>query len=122
MPSKDFERTVQFHSVTASTGEIYSFPIVTVSLVQANGTRVSLPLLFDTGASTTSLRRDLFSLLGLTAWDTGKKIASATAGGDSPADSYRYDGIIFEVFGKISYVLSASYPDAAKPTICRTLG
>jgi hypothetical protein len=101
MPSKDFERTVQFQSVTTPTGEVFSFPIITVTLVQGNGNRVSLPLLFDTGASVTSLRRDLYTLLGLASWDAGKKIQSATAGGDAPADSYRYDGIILEVFGKL---------------------
>jgi hypothetical protein len=80
---------------------VFSFPIITVTLVQGNGNRVSLPLLFDTGASVTSLRRDLYTLLGLASWDAGKKIQSATAGGDAPADSYRYDGIILEVFGKL---------------------
>jgi hypothetical protein len=101
MPAKDFERTVQFHSVTTDTGSVLSFPLVTVTLVQGNGNRVSLPLIFDTGASVTSLRRDLYPLLGLASWNVGQKLQSATAGGDAPVDVYRYEGITLEVFGKL---------------------
>jgi hypothetical protein len=100
MPIKDFERTVQFYSFVDS-GKTISFPLVTVSLVQAGGSRVSLPLLFDTGASMTSLRWDLFPLLGVSSWDAGVLQASQTAGGDALVDGYRYDGVTVEVFGKV---------------------
>lgn len=101
MPTKDFERTVQFYSFTDPNGKTISFPLVVVNLIQTGGTRVSLSLLFDTGASVTSLRRDLYPLLGLTSWDAGALQQSQTAGCDAPVDGYRYEGIALEVFGKV---------------------
>ena len=71
MPTKAFEHTVPFYTFRTDDGEV-TFPIVIVDLLQDGGNRVSLPLLFDTGASVTTLRRDRFPLLGLQSWDSGE--------------------------------------------------
>ena len=99
MPDKSFELSIPFYQVATPTGTV-SLPLVTVALVQASGTRVSLPLLFDTGASVTTLRDDLFPLLGVPSWDSGQRQQTQTAGGVAPVDVYRYDGTTLEVFGK----------------------
>lgn len=101
MLTKEFERTVQFCSFQTGTGETVSYPLVTVNLIQAGGSIIRLSLLFDTGASITSLRHDLYPLLGLRSWDVGALQQSQTAGGEAPVDVYRYEGITFEVFGKV---------------------
>ena len=98
MVDKSFELSIPFYQVATPTGTI-GFPLVTVTLVQANGTRVSLPLLFDTGASVTTLRDDLFPLFGVPSWDSGQRQQTLTAGGIAPVDVYRYEATL-EVFGK----------------------
>lgn len=79
--SKTFEQTIRFHQF----GPV-RVPMVTVTLIQSNGNRISLPLLFDTGASTTTLRHDLYPLLELTSWDEGQQVQALTAGGAQPVD------------------------------------
>ena len=64
-------------------------PVVTVTLVQPNGNRVSLPLMFDTGASVTTLRADLYPLLGVPSWDSGTPLHTTTASGVEPCYGYR---------------------------------
>jgi hypothetical protein len=97
MPSKNFERTVKFYEAKTNDGTSVWLPLVSVTLITSTNTRVSLSLLFDTGASVTSLRADLYPLLGLRSWDEGLKITTGTGGGE--VDAYQYTATI-EVFGK----------------------
>lgn len=92
MPDKTFEHVIPF----TTHGNI-RVPVVTVTLIQQNSTRVDLPLLFDTGASVMTLRHDLFPLLGLTDWNVGQGQQAATAGGS--ADAYLYQAT-FEFLGR----------------------
>lgn len=99
MPDKSFETAIQFFSVPTPTGIIVRLPLVTVTLIQPNGTRIDLPLMFDTGASTTTLRHDLYPLLGLTNWDVGQPLQTLTAGSAAPIPCYRYQTTL-EFLGK----------------------
>lgn len=96
MPDKSFEHVIQFIQVA---GRPTWFPIVTITLVQSTGARLSLPLLFDTGASITTLRADLYPLLEVTSWDAGTPLQLATAGGINLVTTYVHTAT-FEVFGK----------------------
>lgn len=97
MPHPSFEHTVKFHEVQKADGGIIAIPIISVTLIQPDGNRVDLPLIFDTGASTTTLRDDLYPLLGVPAWDAGEPVQTGTAGGDVTA--YRYHATL-ELFGR----------------------
>ncbi|MDP2645011.1 MAG: retropepsin-like aspartic protease [Desulfobacterales bacterium] len=101
MFTKEFESTIPFFSCLNGTGETVSFPLVSVNLIQAGGSKIGLSLLFDTGASVTCLRHDLYPLLGLSSWDVGTLQQTQTAGGEDPVNVYRYEGITVEIFGKI---------------------
>jgi len=83
MPDRSFEHTIGFYEVQTPNGLVV-LPLITVTLVQPSGTRVDLPLMFDTGASVTTLRDDLYPLLGVPSWDSGVPLQSATAGGVAP--------------------------------------
>jgi hypothetical protein len=97
MVDKSFEHTVTFTAANTPTGTVW-LPIVTVYLIQPNGYRFELPLLFDTGASVTTLRADLYPLLGIAAWNVGRAEQTTTANGI--AQAYAYDGIKLEFLGK----------------------
>ncbi len=99
MVSKSFEHLVRFFKVQTSSGVVW-LPIITVNLVQPSGNRPALPLLFDTGASTTTLRHDLYPLLGLTSWDCGEPVDVLTAGAKNPVRAYRYE-VTLELLGKV---------------------
>ncbi|HAM58695.1 MAG TPA: hypothetical protein DCQ64_26105 [Candidatus Rokubacteria bacterium] len=96
MPDRSFEHAVQFYEQQTPTGPIV-LPLVTVGLVQPNGTRVDLSLIFDTGASVTTLRADLYPLLGIPAWNVGQAQATSTANG--VAQCYLYQATL-EFLGK----------------------
>ena len=96
MPDKSFEHTIRFYQPP---GQAAWIPLVTVNLVQANGNRVSLPLIFDTGASVTTLRHDLYPLLGVPSWDSGEPQETQTAGGPDLVRIYRYQATL-EFLGK----------------------
>ena len=49
------------------------FPIVVVTMTGSLGRAVSVPLLFDTGASTITLRHELHSLVGARSWTERQK-------------------------------------------------
>ena len=100
METKTFEHAIHFHEVQTPAGERVSLPILTVTLVQPGGNRVQLPLLYDTGATFTTLRHDLYSILGLSRWDEGAPEAVTTAGGTAPVTVYRYEATL-ELLGKI---------------------
>jgi hypothetical protein len=96
MVSKTFDHTVPFYEIVES-GRIVRVPLVQVSLMGPLSTRYQLSLLFDTGADVTSLRADLYPLLGISAWDVGQRVPLSTAGGN--CYGYQYEGVI-ELFGK----------------------
>jgi len=87
MPTKAFEQSISFYQIP---GQSISLPLVSVNLVQPSGSRVSLPLLFDTGASFMTLRHDLYPILGLASWDSGEPVSVNTAGGVAPVTGYKY--------------------------------
>ena len=94
-----FEHAVRFREVEINAGEKIWLPLVTVSLIQQDGNRVALPLLFDTGASVTTLRHDLYPLLGVPSWDSGQLVSVNTAGGELPVQAYLYQ-VRLEFLGK----------------------
>ena len=96
MVTKTFGNTIHFHQQKAN-GRIVSFPLVQVNIIKPDGTPYALSLLFDTGASTTTLRADLFPLLGLNSWDQGQAVNVGTAGGTTTHYQYR---ATLELFGK----------------------
>lgn len=98
MPDRSFEHTIRFYEIQTPNG-LVALPLVTITLIQPNGTRVALPLMFDTGASVTTLRDDLYPLLGVTSWDSGVPLQSETAGGVAPVPCYQYQATL-ELFGK----------------------
>jgi hypothetical protein len=99
MPVKNFEQVVRFYEARQDpTGPSIWLPLVDVTLVTPANSRVSLPLLFDTGASVTTLRADLYPILGLQSWDQGIRVETDTAGGRTVAYRYTYT---LEIFGKI---------------------
>jgi hypothetical protein len=100
MPDKTFDHTIRFHQVQTGTGQSVWLPLVMVHLVQPDGNRVGLPLMFDTGASVTTLRHDLYPLLGVPSWDSGQPQESLTAGGENPVMSYRYE-VTLEFLGRV---------------------
>lgn len=97
MPSKNFEHIVKFYEGKAPDGTSVWLPLVKIGLITPDNNHVSLPLLFDTGASVTTLRADLYPLLGLQSWNEGLRVPTVTGGGQ--VDAYRYTATI-EVFGK----------------------
>jgi len=97
MVNKSFEHTIRFYQAQTPVW----LPIITVNLVQQpSGSRVALPLLFDTGASTTTLRHDLYPLLGLSSWNCGDPVDTLTAGSATPVKAYRYEATV-ELLGKV---------------------
>jgi predicted aspartyl protease len=99
MPTKDFEQMIQFYRVQPDpNGPSLWLPLVDVTLITQENSRINLPLLFDTGADFTTLRADLYSLLGLQSWDQGQNVQTGTGGGVTTV--YQYTATI-EVFGKI---------------------
>jgi len=95
---KNFEQVVRFYEARQdSNGPSIWLPLVDVTLITPANSRVSLSLLFDTGASFTTLRADLYPILGLQSWDQGIRVESCTAGG--PTIVYRYIYTL-EIFGK----------------------
>lgn len=98
MPTKSFERVVRFFECEDSNGRSIRLPLVDVTLITPANSRVSLSLLFDTGASVTTLRADLYPLLGLQSWDQGQRVATDTAA-SARAVAYRYTTTL-EIFGK----------------------
>lgn len=80
-------------------GPAGSLPIVPVVFIQADGTRIDLSLVFDTGASYTTLRADYFYLFGVTAWDNGAPMDVDTGGSASKVTLYSYTGEL-ELYGR----------------------
>lgn len=119
MVSKRFDHTIAFYRGRDQNGVELSFPLVQVGLITAQGSRVQLSFLFDTGASVTSLSHTLFPLLGLTSWDQGQRVEIGTAAGQSEA--YQYD-VTIEVFGKVINCPIQLIKMAANPLVQGLLG
>lgn len=100
MRHASFEHAIRFYQGRTATGDAVWLPLVTVSLVRPDGTRVALPLLFDTGASVTTFRRELYHLLGIPSWDSGQPTDVLTASGNRPVQAYRYQAKL-EFLGKV---------------------
>src|SRR3990170_560343 len=91
MPVKNFEQVVRFYEARQDpNGPSVWLPLVDVTLITPANSRVSLPLLFDTGASVTTLRADLYPILGLQSWDQGIRVETDTAGGRTAVYRYTY--------------------------------
>jgi hypothetical protein len=105
MVSKNFEQTIPFREIRDSSGNpIFDvngnpiwLPLVTVTIIAPIGSRISLSLYFDTGASVTTLRSEFYPLLGLRSWNEGVRRQTST--GSDTIDVYQYT-ISMEVFGK----------------------
>lgn len=120
MVSKDFEQTIRFYEAKDQNGNSVWLPIAEVTLLTPGGGRINLPLYFDTGASVTTLRADLYQLLGLQSWDQGELVSTGTGGGIVPA--YRYMAEL-EIFGKVINCpvhLLPTFP--VNPLFCGLLG
>lgn len=98
MPVKNFERVIRFYEYQIPNGDLIYLPLVKVTFITQTNSRISLSLLFDTGASITTLRSDLYPILGLQSWNQGQRTDTATASG--VIDAYQYTGTL-EIFGKI---------------------
>jgi hypothetical protein len=99
MPTKNFEQIIRFYEVRPDPNKPSIWlPLVDVTLITHTNSRINLPLLFDTGASVTTLRADLYSILGLQSWDQGVRSDTATGGGVRTV--YQYTCTL-EVLGKV---------------------
>lgn len=97
MPTKDFERTFQFRQVQKPDGNSIWLPLVEVILITSTNSRVTLSLFFDTGATTTTLSKVYYPLLGLSRWNEGPRVRVGTGKGGTYM--YRYN-ITLEIWGK----------------------
>ncbi len=99
MPAKNFEDVVRFTEVqraTGATGNPIQLPLVEATLITQTSRRILLSLLFDTGASCTTLRADLAPMLGLGSWDEGQRIEAVGVGGVVEAYLYTFTLEIFD--------------------------
>lgn len=97
MPAKNFERVVRFFEYQIPNGKLICLPLVDVTIITPTNSRIFLSLLFDTGADVTTLKSDLFPILGLNSWDQGQRVDIVGVGGSTEA--YRYITTL-EIFGK----------------------
>jgi hypothetical protein len=97
MHTKSFERVVPFSEFRHPNGHSIWLPLVQATLITPADSRVFLSLLFDTGADITTLRADLYPMLGLQSWDQGERATAAGLGGIR--NVYRYS-FTLEIFDK----------------------
>lgn len=97
MVSKTFEQILRFHEFQTPRG-LVSYPLITVELIYGEGNRLAIPMIFDTGATTTTLRAEFAPLLGARVWTDGQPVIVATGGGEITA--YRFTARL-EVLGKV---------------------
>jgi len=119
MPVKDFEQTIRFYEHQPPNGPLIYLPLVSVVLITPLNSRISLSLMFDTGATVTSLRSDLYPLLGLHSWDQGEPITTDTA--NDRITVYRYSATL-EIFGKLIACPIHLIPLPQNPLYCGLLG
>lgn len=99
MITKSFEHALRFRAAGGPERPV-CFPLVTVGLINSRGDCLYLSLLFDTGASTTTLLPDFASFLGASTWTEGVPVEVSTAGGPEPVTAYKFQAQL-ELFGKI---------------------
>lgn len=97
MVERVFERVLNFRRVQTPKGPVW-LPLITVELLYSEEKRLRIPMLFDTGASTTVLECGFATLLGAESWTDGEPENVATPGGTCMA--YRFTAQL-EVLGKI---------------------
>ena len=97
MVSKTFEQVLRFHEFQTPRGSVW-LPLIIVELIYGEGNRLAIPMIFDTGATTTTLRAEFAPFLGATTWTEGQPVSVATAGGEVTA--YRFVARL-EVLGKV---------------------
>lgn len=97
MVSKTFEQVLRFHRFQTPKGSVW-LPLITIELIYGEGNRLAIPVIFDTGATTTTLRAEFAPFLGATTWTDGEPVSVATAGGEITA--YRFIARL-EVLGKV---------------------
>jgi hypothetical protein len=98
MYTKSFEQIVRFYEVQPDpNGPSIWLPLVEVTLVSPIYGPKKLPLYLDTGASVTTLKAELYPLIGLQRWDEGIPVRSSTGGGEVTV--YQYKATL-EILGK----------------------
>ncbi len=98
MPTKDFEQAILFHEFQpVPNGPSIWLPLVEVTLVSPTYGPCNLPLYLDTGASVTTLKKELYPLIGLQRWDEGHPVQTSTGGGGGTV--YQYTATL-QIFGK----------------------
>jgi hypothetical protein len=97
MPDKSFEITLPFRSLT---GTDRWLPIIPVTIFASDGSRHKFPLLFDTGAEVTYLRRELYYLFGVHSWDSGQRVTIGSVGSAQDREGYLYQSVPMQVFGR----------------------
>lgn len=96
MISKVFDQRVPFYEFQTANGSVW-LPLVTIKIMPEQGHPVAIPVMFDTGATSTTLRSDLAPLFGASTWTEGDQVECNTAGGQ--VNMYRFDARL-EVLGK----------------------
>lgn len=92
MREEQFEQRIPFKGIPAAGGTDW------LPVIKARVEGRKLPLLFDTGASTTMLHRDLYPVLGVNHWTDGQAIQTQAVGGNQPA--HRFTDVEIEFLGK----------------------
>jgi predicted aspartyl protease len=98
MPTKDFDQVFLFREFQPDPNRPSIWlPLVEVTLVSPTYGPKNLPLYLDTGASVTTLKAELYPLIGLQRWDEGIPVQTSTGGGEVTV--YQYTATL-EIFGK----------------------
>jgi len=98
MPTKDFEQAILFREFQPDPNRPSIWlPLVEVTLVSPTYGPNNLLLYLDTGASVTTLKAELYPLIGLQRWDEGHPVQTSTGGGGVTV--YQYTATL-QIFGK----------------------
>jgi hypothetical protein len=97
----DFDHVFDFQEIRTGAGSVW-MPLLVVTVHSPSGAAAQVPVIFDTGASMLTLRKDCFPLLGLTSWNQGTKIDVNTAGGVH--SMYQYSDVSVELLGRTEQV------------------
>ena len=98
MPAKDFEQAILFREFQPDPNRPSIWlPLLEVTLVSPTYGPNNLLLYLDTGASVTTLKAELYPLIGLQRWDEGQPVQTSTGGGGVTV--YQYTATL-QIFGK----------------------